>query len=246
MHINVRTSEEIEIMRQGGLISKAALDAVLEKVKPGVTLLELDAVAEQTIKRLGATASFKTVDDYPFATCINVNEGIVHGLPSERVIEVGDILSIDLGALYRGFHTDLSYTLEVGTDKETKFLAVGKKALELAITACVLGNTIGDIGSEIQNTIERAGYSVSRELVGHGVGKELHEDPYVPGYGRKGKGLPLKEGMVLAIEVIYQRGRPALALEADDWTIRTADKSLSALFEDTVAITKAGPLVLTR
>jgi methionyl aminopeptidase len=244
--IHIKNSTEIQIMKEGGHISATALAEVLKNLRPGVTLLELDKIAERTISSLGGTSSFKTVDDYRFTTCLNVNEGIVHGLPNKYVVKVGDLVSVDLGALYKGFHTDLSYTVEVGTNKESKFLDIGKKALEDGISKCVLDNRIGDVSYAIQRIVESAGYTVSRDLVGHGVGKELHEEPYVPGYGKPGKGIQLKEGMVLAVEVIYQKGRPEIELAQDGWTLKTVDNSLSGLFESTVAITKDGPLVLTQ
>ena len=243
--INLKTQHEIELMQGGGKISTSALRGVLAAIKPGVALHDLDKIAEAIILQNGAQPSFKTVDDYKYTTCININEGIVHGLPNGYKIKQGDLVSIDLGAHYKGFHTDLSYTVEVDSVKEQEFLAVGKKALELGIFQCVTENHIGDISYEIQNCVERAGYTVSRDLVGHGIGKELHEDPYVPGYGKRGKGLELKEGTVLAVEVIYQKGHEAIMLDKDGWTFKTADGSLSALFESTVAITKNGPLVLT-
>lgn len=243
--IIIKTPDQIKLMHEGGNISSQALLATLESVKPGITLIELDAIAEKKILSLGGKPSFKMVDDYKFTTCININEGIVHGLPNNYVVKEGDLVSIDLGAFYKGFHTDLSYTVEVGTSKEEKFLNTGKSALEKAIQACVVGNTVGDVSNAMQVEIERAGYTVSRDLVGHGVGRDLHESPYVPCYGHKGRGVLLKEGMVLAIEAIYQKGRPELALDADGWTLKTLDGSLSSLFEKTVAITSQGPLVLT-
>ena len=243
--IPIKTPQEIEIMREGGDISSRAMKAVLAEVKPGVTLKELDTIAENVITSAGASASFKTVDDYSYATCINVNAGIVHGIPNLYELEEGDVVSIDLGAYYKGFHTDMAFSVEVSSDKEGKFLNAGRKALENAIFNCVEGNRIGDVCHAIQSEIERNGYSVSRDLVGHGVGRQLHEDPYVPGYGKKKKGLKLENGMVLAIEVIYQKGRPEISLDFDGWTYKTADGSLSGLFEHTVAITPQGPQIIT-
>lgn len=243
--IKLKSAQEIELMRQGGVISSKALKKVLSEVKPGVTLLQLDKIVEDIILASGALPSFKTVDDYKYSTCINVNAGIVHGLPNEYKIKSGDVVSVDLGVLYKGFHTDLSYTLEVDTNNESKFLETGKKALEKAISWCKVNNKIGDISATIQEIVENEGYTVSEMLVGHGVGKELHEDPYVPCYGHYGAGPTLKEGMVLAVEVIYQKGKPDLALDSDNWTYMTADGSLSGLFEKTVAITANGPLVIT-
>lgn len=243
--IHIKTPQEIDIMRESGKIAAVALKNVLAAVKVGTTLKELDKIAEKTILDAGAKPSFKMVEDYPFTTCLNINAGVVHGIPNNYALKRGDLLSIDLGAYYKGFHSDLSWTLEIETNNEQKFLDTGKKALEAGIFNATVGNHVGDISNAIQVAVERAGYSVSRDLVGHGVGKELHEDPYVAGYGKKGSGPLLKEGMVLAIEVIYQKGKPKLVLEKDNWTLSTADNSLSGLFEQSVAITKNGPIVLT-
>lgn len=244
--IPIKTPNEIQIMREGGKISAAALKAVLDAVKVGVSLYELDQIAEKTILSLGAQPSFKRVDDYRYTTCLNINEGIVHGIPTDYRLQKGDVLSVDLGAYYKGFNTDLSWTTEVESNREQKFLETGFRALEKAIFECVAGNRLGNVSNAIQQTVEREGYSVSDELVGHGVGKELHEDPYVPGYGKKGSGLVLEEGMTLAIEVIYQKGEPDLVLDDDGWTLKTADGSLSGLFEHTVLVSKNRPEVLTQ
>ena len=244
--IPIKSSKGIELMKEGGFIAAIALKKVIENIHSGIKLVELDQIADSFIEQSGAEASFKSVEGYSYATCININEGIVHGLPSNYEVKKGDIVSVDLGVLFKGFHTDLSYTLEVESDRESGFLEAGKKALEKAISKCVGGNRIGDISVAIQETIEKAGYNVSRELVGHGVGEDLHEDPFIPGYGRKGEGPVLAEGMVFAIEVIYQKGEHDITIDEDGWTIKTADGSLSALFEHTVAITAGGPLVLTK
>ncbi len=243
--ISIKTPQEIQIMREGGKISYKALLEVLKNIRVGITTLELDKIAEQVILSSGAQCSFKTVEDYKFTTCININEGIVHGLPNKYKVKKGDLVSIDLGALYKGFHTDLSYTVEVETHNEDVFLHTGKLALEAGIAQCKVGNTVGDIGHAIESIIKSKGYSVSRELVGHGIGRELHEDPYIPGYGRQGKGALIQEGNVFAIEVIYQKGSPDLKIDRDGWTYKTADNSLSGLFESTVAIVNGMPEVLT-
>lgn len=244
--IPIKSEKEIEKMAAAGKVAAAALKEVLAFVKSGVTTMELEKIAENAITKRRATPSFKMVEGYSFATCININEGLVHGLPGSYKIKKGDLVSVDMGAFLDGFHSDLSYTVEVEANKEEKFLETGKKALEAGIAKCKPGNHIGDISHTMQIIIEEAGYSVSRDLVGHGVGRELHEDPYVPGYGKPGLGPEIKEGMVLAIEIIYQKGLPEIVIGADDWTISTADGSLAALFEHTVAATKDGPRVLTR
>lgn len=243
--IQTKTPQEIELMSKSGQIASEALREVLRRIDVGVKTIDLEKIADDYILSKGATASFKTVDGYSFATCINVNDGIVHGIPSNYEIKKGDLVSVDLGALLNDYHSDISYTVEVGTKKETDFLELGKRALNSAIEKCVVGNTVGDISYQMQRPVEEMGFSVSRELVGHGIGRNLHEDPYVPCYGKPGKGPVLKEGMALAIEIIYQKGKPELFVEADDWTLSTADRSLSALFEKTVAVTKNGPKLLT-
>ncbi len=243
--IKIKTHEEIQIMQKSGAIASKALKEVLRHVKVGVSLIELDKVIEQEILKNGGEPSFKTVAGYSYSSCINVNEGIVHGIPSDYNIKSGDIVSIDLGALYKGYHSDLSYTLEVGTNRHTKFLDIGKKALKEAISKCIPGNTLGDVSYAMQHIVEKSGYTVSRDLVGHGIGTDLHEDPYIPCYGKKGAGIKIKEGMVFAIEIIYQMGSHELVLKEDNWTLETADGSLSALFENTVAITKSSNLLLT-
>lgn len=242
--IFLKTPDEINIMKEGGKITSAALKAALLAVKPGIKTIELDRVAFETIKSLGAEPSFKKVDNYKFTTCINVNEGLVHGIPGSYEVKVGDLLKVDVGAYFKGFHTDLSYTVEVGSTKEAPFLDAGKEAINKAVQACVIGNRIGAISNAIQTVIEGHGYSVSRELVGHGVGRDLHESPYVPGYGKPNEGPEIKEGMVFAIEAIYQKGRPDIKVLADGWTIVTKDGSMASLFEKTVTATRDGPLIL--
>lgn len=237
--------KKFEAMRQAGKISSAALQKTLEAVSPGVTLEKLDKIAEDTILSLGATSAFKRVPDYDFTTCINVNEGLVHGLPTDYALRPGDLVSIDLGAYYAGYNSDQCWTVEVETQKESSFLSVGKKALQNAIKNAQVGNKIGDISHAIQETIEAKGYTVSRELIGHGVGKKLHQPPHVPGYGKPRKGPRLSEGMTLAIEVIYQKGDYPIVIARDGWTVETADKSLAAVFEHSVGITKEGPVIFT-
>lgn len=218
----------------------------MEVVEPGVKLSEIDKIVDDFIVNKGAKPGFKTVEGYDFATCININEGLVHGVPDDYKLKEGDLVSIDLGVFLDGWHSDLSYTVEVGTNKHKKFLEVGKNALKAGIEAFRTGNTLGDIGNAMQSIVEDTGYSVSRDLVGHGIGKNLHEDPYVPGYGVSGQGPKLKEGMVFAIEVIYQKGDPEMKIIDDDWTIVTKDGSLAGLFEETVVLTKNGPEILTK
>lgn len=242
----IKTPQEEKSIRKAGRIGALALKAALSAVKPGVTLLEVNDIAEGVIRKEGAEPAFQKVPNYDFATCINVNEGIVHGIPGGYVIKRGDVVSVDLGAYFEGFNSDLAYTVEVESKNHEAFLKTGVKALYSAIDACVLGNRIGDISAAIQGTIEPAGYTVSRDLVGHGVGRKMHEKPQIPCYGIKGTGMALKEGMVLAIEVIYQKGSPSLVISDDAWTLKTQDNSVSALFEHDVLITKKGPEILSK
>ncbi len=243
--VTLKTPEEIKLMLEGGRIARKAVDEAVRQAKVGMTTMELNHIAEEVIIRSGGIPCFKGFEGFPTATCININSGVVHGLPSDYKMQAGDIVSVDLGVFYKGLNTDVSESFEVESQKETKFLATGRRALELAIEACVVGNKIGDISYAIQSTIERAGYTVSRDLAGHGVGRDIHEDPYVECFGRPGKGYKLVEGMTLAIEVIYQKGRPEVKLDKDGWTLETKDGSLAGLFEKSVAVTRQGALVLT-
>lgn len=243
--ISIKSPKEIELMATGGKIAAQAMTLALSHVKPGITTLELEKIAETAILAGGASPSFKTVSGYNYTTCININEGIVHGIPGSYKLKVGDIVSIDLGALYKGFHTDMSHTVEVESSVETRFLDTGRNALFDAIKACKSNTLLNKVSLKIQQTIESAGYSVSRELTGHGIGKNLHEDPYITCYYDRTNKIVLREGMCLAVEVIYQKGSPKLATEPDGWTLRTRDRSLSALFEHTIAITSNGPVILT-
>lgn len=243
----VKTEEEIMIMKKSGDICARALKKVLENVKVGVSCISLDIIAQNEIESQGATPSFKTVEDYKYTICTTVNEQVVHGIPTERVLKNGDILGIDIGALYDGYHSDLAITVPVGeiTEEAQKFLEIGKKTLKNAIKQATVGNRIGDISSIIQQGIEDSGYSIVKSLTGHGVGKELHEEPMVPGFGKKGKGVQIQENMTIAIEVIYNAGNGKVGIESDNWTITSQDGSLGGLFEQTVVIKKGGPIVLT-
>jgi methionyl aminopeptidase len=244
--IKYKNEKEIETMALGGKIASNALVLALNMASEGVTLKEIDSEVEKFIIKNLAKPSFKMVPGYHYSTCININEGLVHGIPTNYIIKKGDLVKIDLGVYYNGLHTDTSGTVEIGTNNEEKFLEAGRICLEKAIEKCQIGNKLGDISSEMQKAIESRGYSVSRSLVGHGIGRDLHEDPLVPPYGKSGTGITLKEGMVLAIEIIYQKGSHHLKTLDDQWTIVTKDGSLGGLFEHTVAITRKGPVVLTK
>lgn len=249
-----RNSYELKLMKRSGQIAVTALKKSIDLVKADVSGLELDKIAEEEIYRLGGGLSYKTVQSYNFATCVTINEQVVHGIPTDRKIKNGDLVSVDLAVEYKGWHTDCAWTTLVrdqgADDSEWKgkkrFLEVGEQALWDGIAQAVDGNRIGDISNAIQTKVEGGGYSVVRSLVGHGVGRKLHEDPEIPGYGQKNTGMQLKAGMTLAIEVIYAMGKYDVVLEPDGWTYSTADKSLSGLFEMTVVVGKKQAEVLTR
>lgn len=252
--ILLKNEKEIQIMAVGGQKLGQILKKTLSFVKPGITTAQLDKIAEEEIIKNGGQPSFKMVRGYHWASCITVNSQVVHGIPGKKIIKAGDVVGIDLGIYYQGFHTDASWSVLVPSGKrekdeeKRKFLKAGEKALALAIKKAVPGNYIGQISQEIQDQIEGAGYNVVRELTGHGVGKILHEDPSIPGFLDQNyqKTVKIKSGMTLAIEVIYTLGRPDIILEADGWTIATKDGKISALFEGTVAVGTNGPLILTK
>lgn len=247
--IHVSTPEEIAIMREGGKRLHGILQKLLEASVPGAVLLDIDQLADELIRESGGTASFKTVKGYKWATCLCVNEVVVHGIPTKYTLKDGDILTIDIGLVYQGLHTDTAWTKIVGSEKKNEdFLNIGKKALDRGIAEAKVGNHIGHISKVIQETIEGAGYAIVKSLVGHGVGRELHEEPQVPNYVRGAieNTLPLQEGMTIAIEPIYAMGRGEIVYENDDgWTLTTRDRSLAAVFEHSIAIGASGPLVLT-
>lgn len=244
--ITYKSIEDIEKMRLGGVISRNALNLALNMANEGISLAEIDLEVDKFITKNGAKPSFKRVPGYNYATCININDGLVHGIPNKYIIKKGDLVKIDLGVYYEGFNTDTSATKEISTTKESKFVKAGVDCIEAAINECIIGNRLGDISNAMQKVIESAGFTVSRSLVGHGIGKELHEEPLIPPYGKKGTGMLLKEGLVFAIEIIYQKGSPQIRALDDGWTLVTKDGSLAGLHEHTVAITKEGPVVLTR
>ena len=243
----IKIDKELELMKISGSICARALRKVLESVKVGVTTRELDQIAKGAIEKRQASSSFMTVEDYQYTICTTLNDQVVHGIPGGAQLKDGDILGIDIGALYKGFHSDMAISVPVGkvADSVKNFMSVGKKTLEKAITMVKVGNRIGDVSATIQEGIESAGYSIGKSLTGHGVGRELHEEPYIPGFGKKGTGPRILENMVLAIEVIYTQGSGDVKLEKDGWTISSVDGSLGGLFEQTVAVAKNGPIVLT-
>lgn len=239
--IYLKTEDEISLLRESGQIVAKALGEVAKYVKPGVSTKYLDSIGEETIRSYGAIPSFLNYNGFPSSLCISVNEVVVHGFPLEKVfLEEGDIVSVDCGALKNGFHGDSAYTFRVGEVKDEVFalLKTTKESLYKGIEQAVEGKRIGDIGNAVQEYCQRRGYTVVRELIGHGVGRDLHEDPDVPNVGKRGSGVQLRSGMVIAIEPMINLGTKNVVMERDGWTVRTLDRKPSAHFEHTVAIRK--------
>jgi methionyl aminopeptidase len=238
--IYLRTAEEIELLRESNLIVSRTLAEVAKFIEPGITTVKLDKIAEEFIRDNNAEPGFLRYQGYPKTLCTSVNCQVVHGIPSTQVLNEGDIISIDCGAKKNGYYGDSAYTFAVGVikDEEKRLLSITKQSLFLGIEQAVEGKRTGDIGYAVQDFCEKAGYSVVRELVGHGIGKNLHESPEVPNYGRKGKGSKLSAGMVICIEPMINMGRKEIVQENDGWTIRTSDRKFSAHFELAVAVQK--------
>ena len=245
--IRLKTREEIEILRENALMVSKTLAHVGKLVEPGITTRELDAVAEKYIRSLGAEPGFLGYEGFPATLCLSVNEVVVHGFPSDYRLREGDILSVDCGTKYRGFYGDSAYTFPVGkVDEETrKLLDTTKASLYEGIAKAVAGGRIGDIGNAVQSYCESRGFSVVREMVGHGLGRNMHESPEVPNYGRQGHGVKLREGMVICIEPMINAGKKEVYLDDDGWGVITADHKKSAHFELTVAIRKGEPDILS-
>jgi len=244
----IRSLREIELIRVSSRIVAEVLERMREWVVPGVTGIELDRRAEELMRARGGVPSFKGYLGYPASICVSINEQVVHGIPSERRLEEGDLVGVDVGVVKNGYHGDAARTLPVGevSAEGRKLLEIGEEALRRGIDAARPGNYVGDIGHAVQSFVEKAGYSVVRDLVGHGIGERLHEDPQIPNHGRRGTGEPLQVGMVLAIEPMVNVGDWRVVTLPDHWTVVTADRSLSVHFENTVAITEKGPEVLTQ
>ncbi|OGH10979.1 MAG: type I methionyl aminopeptidase [Candidatus Levybacteria bacterium RIFCSPLOWO2_01_FULL_36_13] len=253
--LDTKTKQKINAMKQGGAILSFVMKKLIDAAKPGISEINLDSLAEKIIKEKGGESGFKKVDGYKFTICVSLNDVCAHGIPTSNKLKEGDVLGIDCGVYFKGFHTDMSETIRVTgskpktqKDDKDKFIEIGKKVLIEALKQAKEGKHIGDISNTIQSLVEvQNGYSVVRSLVGHGVGKKLHEKPEVPGYLKGSiKDTPrLYEGMTIAIEVIYNMGKPELVLDKDGWSLKTKDGSTSGLFERSVAITKQGPLILT-
>ena len=246
--ITVKSPQELQSMRQAGQVVAAALEAVLAAIQPGMKAKDLDIIAEREIRSLGAVPSFKGYRGFPATICFSFNEEIVHGIPGNRIVREGDIVSIDCGAIVDDHHGDSAVTVAVGSvPPEVELLMeTTRLSLEEGIKAAIAGNRIGDISAAIQRFAEPGGYGIVREYVGHGIGRALHEEPSVPNFGEGGRGPLLRPGMVIAIEPMLNMGGWQTRVLEDDWTVVTADGSLSAHFEHTVAITEQGPEVLTR
>jgi len=243
-----KSPEEIERMRRAGKIVADTIDDLLERVRPGVTTKQLDEIAERSIRGAGAVPSFKGYRGFPASICTSLNEEVVHGIPGKRRVAEGDILKLDVGAIWEGFHADSALSVYVGdapSDVVDKLLRVTEESLAAGISELRPGGRLSDVGHAVQQLVEGAGFSVVREYVGHGVGRLLHEDPQVPNYGDPGRGPEIKPGLVVAIEPMVNVGDWRTNVLDDDWTVVTADGSLSAHFEHTIAVAADGPEVLT-
>jgi len=245
--VSIKTLEEIQIMAEGGKILAGIMKELEKKVKPGITTEDLNRLAENLILKSGGKCSFKGYEDYPACLCTSINEEIVHSVPSARQLKDGDIISLDLGIFYQGFHTDMAITVPVGkiSPETQRLIRATKKALKRGIKKTRPGNTIGDIGNTIQRYVEGQGFNVVRELCGHGIGKEIHEDPKILDYGKRHSGLEIKEGMVLCLEPMVTVGDWKLKKSADGFGYQTQDGSLSCHFEHTMVVTKNGAKILT-
>lgn len=248
--INLKSAHELELMREAGRINAETLAAVKAAIAPGVTTLELNEVAEAVQRKYGVYSPFKNYPGpypYPASICTSINEELVHGIPNKRKLREGDIISVDCGTVYEGFVGDSAFSAGVGEISSTaqKLMEITRQALEIATKLMVAGNRVGDIGFAIQNHAESHGFHVTRTYTGHGVGREMHEGPQVPNYGKPGQGLVLREGMTIAIEPMLLVGTPFTRVKRDEWTVCSKDNSLTAHFENTIAVTSDGPLVLT-
>ncbi|HEU4880143.1 MAG TPA: type I methionyl aminopeptidase [Gemmatimonadaceae bacterium] len=247
--IQLKSQREIEIMARGGKILADTVALMERSVKPGMTTAELDKIAEDFIRsHKGAVPSFKGLYNFPASICSSINNEIVHGIPSKkRVLNEGDIVSIDVGVQFEGYHTDSATTVAVGrvSEESSRLLQVTRDALQAGVAAALAGNHLGDIGAAVQSVVEAAGFSVVRDLVGHGIGTGFHEEPQVPNYGKPNRGIRLVPGLTIAIEPMVNIGKPGIRTMPDRWTVVTVDGTRSAHFEHTIAITENGPRILT-
>ena len=246
--ITVKTDSELQKMRESGRLTKNVLELLRQNVKPGITTKELDKIAYDYIRSCGAIPSFLNYHGYPASTCISIDEAVVHGIPSDKiVIREGQIVSVDVGVYYNGYHGDAARTFCVGnvSEEKQKLVNVTEECFFKAIENLRVGSALGDIGYRIQTHAESNGFSVVRALVGHGIGKDMHEDPSVPNYGKKGTGIRLKSGMTLAIEPMINVGTHQVDFLSDGWTVLTKDRKPSAHYENTIAILDSGVEILT-
>ena len=245
--ITLKSKREIELLKEAGHIVYLTHQYLRPHIKAGIKTIELDRLAEDFIRSRGATPSFKGYEGFPYTLCISINDEVVHGFPSERTLKDGDIISIDIGACYKGYHGDSAWTYQVGEiSSEAKYLLEHtEKALYEGIKQAKVGNRIGDISAAIEKYATKHNLGVVKELVGHGVGTSVHESPDVPNYGKEGTGPKIKDGMVIAIEPMLTSGSPDIYVEDNDWTVVTDDGSLSAHYEHTIAVTNDGVIILT-
>jgi methionyl aminopeptidase len=243
-----RTADELDVMRRAGRVVAEMHDEIRKAIRPGITTGQLDQIGRDVIERRGATSNFLGYHGYPAVICASPNNVIVHGIPDGYVLEEGDIISIDCGAVVDGYHGDAAFTAPVGTvtDEAARLIEVTEASLEAGIAQLVDGNHLGDVGHAVQAVVEAAGFSVVREYVGHAIGTQMHERPEVPNFGKPGKGAKLRVGNVFAVEPMVNVGRPDTEVLDDEWSVVTVDGSLSAHVEHTIAITDDGPEVLTR
>jgi methionyl aminopeptidase len=246
--INLKTDRELTLMRDAGRVVAEALREVTGAIRPGVTTGELDQLVEDLVQKRGARPAFKGYHGYPASICASINHEVVHGIPGLKKLEDGDIISIDIGAEINGYYGDAAVTLPVGEIDvvSSRLLSTTARCLQVGIEQCQKGKRLSDVSHAVQTAAESAGFSVVKDYVGHGIGRQMHEDPQVPNFGRPGRGLRLSPGLVLAIEPMVNVGASAVEVLEDGWTVVTADRSRSAHFEHTVAVTERGPEILTK
>jgi methionyl aminopeptidase len=245
--VTLKSSREIDLMRRSGQVTSKVLTELMKAVRPGMATSELDRLAEEGIRRGGGVPTFKGYNGFPGSICVSVNDEVVHGIAGSRVLREGDLLSIDIGTTLEGYVSDSAVTVGVGriSREAQRLLDVTRECLTIGIAQMQPGGRLGDIGAAVQAHAERHGYGVVRELVGHGVGRSMHEEPQVPNYGKAGSGIELRAGLVLAIEPMITQGSPRIRILDDGWTVVTADGKLAAHFEHTIALTEDGPKILT-
>jgi methionyl aminopeptidase len=248
MAIVIKSAQEIATMRQAGRIVALTLAALAERIRPGMATLELDRLAEQMLTQEGAIPSFKGYRGFPASLCVSINDEVVHGIPGKRLLREGDIVSLDVGAIYQGYQGDAAITVGVGrlSKRAVALIEAAKGALAAGIAAARAGNRLSDISWAIQSYAEARGFSVVREYVGHGIGRDMHEDPQIPNFGLPGQGVLLKPGMTFALEPMLNTGGYAVRVKSDNWTVVTMDGGLSAHYEHTIAVTEGEPEILTQ